>query len=157
MTLIGKKTSLWSKKKNTWNEIIVKFCGTLIIFFMSVMSVSVFNADLNLCVLFSTACTLILEFYCMCTKLIVKPPDQRRRQVEVSLYSKWYFLRPEVGVLAKSFKLTFNRPFYFMRKNYHLYKKTINLWLRLCYDVRKKGFLDKISVCRRYFYRLRSV
>ena len=106
---------------------------------------------------FSTACTLILEFYCMGTKLIVKPPDQRRRQVEVSLYSKWYFLRPEVGVLAKSFKLTFNRPFYFMRKNYHLYKKTINLWLRLCYDVRKKGFLNKISVCRRYFYRLRSV
>ena len=45
----------------------------------------------------------------MVISLSVRPVDQKRRQLAVSFYSKWYCATSEVDVLARRFGLASNR------------------------------------------------
>ena len=64
-------------------------------------------ADSNLCALHMYISALIL--YCMGISVSVRPVDQQRRQLAVRFYSKWYFARSGIDVLARRFRLALNR------------------------------------------------
>ena len=50
-----------------------------------------------------------LILYCMGISLSVRPVDQQPRQLAVSFYSKWYFAKSGIDVLARLFRLALNK------------------------------------------------
>ena len=63
---------------------------------------------------FSALCRRIPPYECnirMGRYLTVTPVNQPRRQLGgVRFYSKWYYIRPGVGILARKYGLTLNLP-----------------------------------------------
>ena len=54
------------------------------------------------------AYTSILVEYCMGRYHLVTPVNQLRRELGMWFYSKWYYTRPGVGVLARNNTLALN-------------------------------------------------
>ena len=58
----------------------------------------------------SSMYTSFLAVHCISSFLLVRAVDQKRRQLTVRFYSRWYIIRTGVGVLAKKIKLTTVKP-----------------------------------------------
>ena len=54
----------------------------------------------------SSMYTSFLAVHCISSFLLVRAVDQKRRQLTVRFYSRWYIMRTGVGVLARKIKLT---------------------------------------------------